>query len=178
MLHILTILAALSQASTLSIDTPKNAAEAFAALEGNWQGQLEYRDYQTDRMQAIPLSVEFDTIPDETTFVQRSNFTDPGFPVRITTLVNAVGETVNVANSRAGREFETYAQTARITDALDGDNWTMTLFRIDKDDNRPAAIREVMIRNQGSLTITKEVDFLDDDVAEWTFRNRVTLAAQ
>lgn len=178
MLHTLTALVALAQATTMAADAPANAAEAFTALEGIWQGQLEYRDYQSDTLQAIPLRVEFDTIPDNTTFLQRSVFTDPGFPVLITTMVNVEGETVSVANSRAGRPFESYAQTARLTNGAVARNWTMTLTRIDQDDNRPAAIREVMVRDGDILTVTKEVDFLDDDAAEWMFRNRVTLSAE
>lgn len=178
MLHSLTAIIALAQAATLSADAPATPAQAFAALEGNWQGQLEYRDYQSNNMEAIPLKVDFDTVPDNTTFVQRSEFTDPGFPVRITTLVNVEGAAVNSAISRAGRPFESYAQTARLTDASGADSWAMTLTRVGQDDNRPAAIRELMVRDGDSFSITKEVDFLDDDANEWVFRNRVTLSAQ
>ncbi len=178
MLNTLTALVALTQAATIVADLPANAVDAFSALEGEWQGQLEYHDYQSDTLQVIPLRVEFDTIPDDTTFIQRSVFTDPAFPVRITTMVNVEGETVSVANSRAGRPFESYANSARLTGATSADNWSMTLTRIDEDDNRPAAIRELMVRNGDMLTVTKEVDFLDDDTAEWMFRNRVTLSAQ
>ena len=178
MMHALTILAGLAQITTMGVSSPNNATEAFAILEGNWQGQLEYRDYQSNMMQAIPLDVEFEKIPDNTTFLQRSVFTDPGFPVRITTMVNVEGETVSVSNSRAGRAFESYAQTAHLTAGSVADSWTMTLTRIYQDDNRPAAIREVMVHNQGKLTVTKEIDFLDDEATEWVFRNRVTLSAQ
>ncbi|MFK7842783.1 MAG: hypothetical protein AB8B54_11005 [Sphingorhabdus sp.] len=178
MLHTFISLVALTQAATMTVAAPETATDAFAALEGNWQGQLEYRDYQSKAMQTIPVRVEFDTIPDDTTFLQRSIFTDPAFPVLITTMINVTGETVSVANSRAGRAFETYAQTVRLAKGATTVRWMMTLNRIDEDDNRPAAIREAIELDGDRLTVTKEVDFLDDERVEWMFRNRLTVRAQ
>ncbi|MCK0129471.1 hypothetical protein [Erythrobacter sp. F6033] len=178
MFQSLTVLAALAQVTAATADAPQTAVDAFTGLEGNWQGQLEYRDYQSDTMQAIPMRVEFDTIPDKTTFLQRAEFTDPGFPVRITTLINVAGADTNVAISRAGRPFETYTQNARLAPGAIADSWTITFTRVGEDDNRPAAIREVMTRKAESLTVTKEVDFLDDEAAEWVFRNRVSLSSE
>ena len=178
MLNILISLVGLVQAAVIDADGPENATEAFASLEGDWQGQLEYRDYQSGRLQAIPLRAEFEAIADGATFLQRSVFTDVASPVLITTMVNVDGGTVSVANSRTGRGVEAYDQTVGALEGSSIQAWTMTLTRVDQDDGRPAAIREVMLRDGNSLIIIKEVDFLDDGLIDWIFRNRVTLHAR
>lgn len=178
MSHTLMLFAAIAQTTMAGAAAPETVVDAFTHLEGDWQGQLEYRDYQSDKLQAIPMRVEFDSIEDDTTFLQRSTFTDPGFPVFITTLINVDGTTVNVASSRAGRPFESYDQIARLTAGASANSWTMTTTRVGKDGDRLAVIREVMTRDGDDLTITKEIDYLDDDSSEWMFRNRVTLSAK
>lgn len=170
-----TSIAILAQAAALATAAPVDTASAIATLEGDWEGQLEYRDYQSDQLQAIPMVVEFESVPDGITFIQRAAFSDPGFQVYITSLLSVGEDRVTQANSRAGREPESYELGARISEAVAMDDWSLTFTRIGLDDNRPASIRETMQRDGTQLTITKEVDFLDDDGAEWEFRNRVNL---
>lgn len=173
-LQIPAIIVALAQAATISA-MPQSPLETFRTLEGSWQGKLEDRDYQSDRLERIPVEVEFEAIPNDRTFVQRSTFTDPAFSVPVTSLLAIDGETVYVASSRAERAFESYVQTARLGTVAGTNRWTLTLTLVDSDDRRRAVLREVMVRERDTLTITKEVDYLDDDRSEWVFRNRAIL---
>ena len=171
-----TAIALITQAAALASGTPTSAESALADLEGEWQGRLEYRDYQSDTMQSIPMNAVIESVPDDTTQIQRFRFVDPRSPVYSTNLISMDGETVSYATSRQGRPFETYQQSARLVQSDQASGWTVVLARIGQDDNRPASIRETILLNGNNVTLTKEVDFLDDDKNEWAFRNRAVLS--
>ena len=175
---IVLIASAAALASSPAAAAPTSPANAYSSLEGKWQGQLEYRDYRSGELQAIPMCVMFENVPDGTTFIQRAEFTDPGVQVYITSLLSLGENSVSQATSRAGQDFSSFELQARLVGAASQTQWTLSTTRIGSDDNRPASIRETMQRNGTELTITKEVDFLDDDLSEWTFRNRVSLSRE
>lgn len=166
----------LAQAATVpAADMPTSPAEVFASIEGSWEGAIEYRDYQSNTLQSIPMKAEMENRPDGVTMVQRYQFADPRSAVYSTNLIAFAGDTLSIASARAGRPFETYTQTVEVASVSAPDNWTLTMSQTGKDANRPAAIRETVLRDGNQMTITKEIDFLDDDVTQWEFRNRVTL---
>lgn len=158
-------------------DNPITPQEAFASLEGRWEGTLAYRDYGTKRMESIPVAVNMETQPDGETMVQRFDYTDPGYQVYVTNLITVKDGLLAGATARAGRAFETYEKDAVVTAQAMPQQWTLVLSDEFKDDGRPARMRETMRRAEGTLTILKEVDYLDDDKEEWVFRNEITLLA-
>ncbi|MEO0871379.1 MAG: hypothetical protein AAFY19_05375, partial [Pseudomonadota bacterium] len=73
---------------------------------------------------------------------------------------------------------ETFEKDLTITAQTLAQQWTLVMDHEFNDDGRPARIRETMVRSQGTLSVLKEVDYLDDDKEEWVFRNEITLAAK
>ncbi|MEO1222282.1 MAG: hypothetical protein AAFY42_13195, partial [Pseudomonadota bacterium] len=151
-------------------------AQAFTSLEGTWEGTLAYRDYQSDNLETIPVAVDMEALPDGQTMVQRFDYSDPGFQVYITNLIAIEDGLLTGATARAGRAFETYEKRISVEEAASNTQWTAILSSEGSDDNRPAMIRETMVRDGDTVKITKEIDFLDDNTSEWEFRNVVSLA--
>lgn len=150
-------------------------ASAFASLEGEWKGELRYRDYQSNRMESIPVTLDMEALPDGQTLIQRFDYTDPAFQVYITNLITIEGAVLTGATARAGRAFETYEKTIALSHSGTTDAWTIVMTSEALDDNRPAQIRETMVREGSEVTVTKEVDFLDDEAIQWEFRNVIEL---
>lgn len=157
---------------------PITPQEAFTSLEGVWEGTLSYRDYRSNKMESIPVAVTMLIEPDGQTMVQRFDYTDPGFQVYVTNLITVKDNLLTGATARAGRAFETYEKDLRITAQTMPQQWTLVMDDEFNDDGRPARIRETMVRSEGTLSVLKEVDFLDDEKEEWIFRNAITLAAK
>ena len=153
------------------------AAAALLALEGEWDGKLTYRDYQSQELESIPVAVSMEALPDGQTMVQRYDYTDPGFQVYITNLIAVKDGLLTGATARAGRAFETYKKDITVTAAIDAASWTAVLTSEMQDDGRPSQVRETMVRDGDNLTVLKEVDYLDDDKEDWIFRNTITLSA-
>jgi len=166
----------LSAAAALPAN-PITPQEAFASLEGAWTGTLTYRDYSTKRLTNIPVALTTEAQPDGETLVQRFDYTDPGFQVYVTNLITVKDGVLAGATARAGRAFETYEKSVTVTQQTLPNQWTLVLDDEFSDDNRPARIRETMTRSEGTLTVVKEVDYLDDESEEWIFRNKITLSA-
>ena len=145
----------------------------LTSLEGNWSGQLEYRDYQTDELAAIPMRVAMDRHGD--ILIRRLTFTDPGFQVRRVSVLtwDADARLVREAYVQDGKA-EVATTAARLL-SHDGAAWVMTLETEGVDDDRPALLRETMKLQADTLTVVKEVDFLDDEDQRWEFRNQVSL---
>jgi len=153
------------------------AGAAFLGLEGEWTGKLTYRDYQSQKLESIPVAVSMEALPDGQTMVQRYDYTDPGFQVYITNLIAVKDGLLTGATARAGRAFETYEKDISVTAAVDAASWTAVLTSEMQDDGRPSQVRETMVRDGASLKIVKEVDYLDDDKEDWIFRNEIVLSA-
>ncbi len=153
-----------------------------AALVGNWQGKLEYRDYQADRWFGIPVKVSIEMMRDGLTLVRHADFDDgpKAGIVTITTiaLLDPATSREQAASFRKGRETEVTTATLRLirTDALD--RWTLEESSDGTVDDRPARIRETTKRDGGTMVTLKEVDFLDDTGETWLTRNRTTLTRE
>ena len=153
--------------------------EARASTAGAWRGELQYRDYQSDRWIGIPVSVTVEPIGDGVTLVRRAVFDDG--PARgavyITTLemLGKDGATEYTTSFRAGREPEVDSAKLAVAEARAPDRWTIVATRTGTDDDRPANIRETLSRDGNTLTSLKEVDFTDDTGEAWLQRNRTVL---
>jgi hypothetical protein len=158
---------------------PVSVPVARASLIGVWQGKLEYRDYSADRWFGIPVTLTVRDAGDGVTHLRTSDF-DDGPKVGIVrisamTLLDKDGVTEYATAFRKGRTPELDTATLSLSNVKDQTHWTMVATRQGRDDNRPALIRETTVRDGDAITTLKEVDFADDDKAEWMTRNRTTL---
>jgi hypothetical protein len=158
---------------------PVSLAQARASLAGAWEGQLQYRDYQSGEWEGIPMSVTVTLEGDGTTLTRRAVFDDgPRVGnVFITSLemLGPDGTSEYATSFRADRAPELSTATLTLASATDAAHWTMIALQEADDDDRPARIRATTTRDGTRLTTLKEVDFLDDESEEWLTRNRTVL---
>lgn len=155
------------------------AAELELSLVGHWQGALEYRDYQSDRLLQLPMQTRISVGPDGATLTRLSSFDDgpqTGM-VYITTvgLFDKAATQLTSATFRKGRAVETVSDEARVTQWLDAQHWSVVYQRRGLDNNRAADIRVTQTRKGAELRTVKEVKAVDEPDAAYTFRNQTVL---
>jgi hypothetical protein len=163
-----------SQNSTLS------ASSMLAQTAGRWQGELQYRDYQSNTWQSLPMSVAIVAQPDNVTTVRTANFDDgpqTGI-VTITTvmLVDPAALTLDYAIFRRNRPTDVGA--SRIVDVAQGADafhWSIVTVETRKDGNEVAQVRETTTQDGELLTTLKEVNPAGDNKEVWLPRNRSVL---
>ncbi|GGB74779.1 SH3 domain-containing protein [Blastomonas aquatica] len=159
---------------------PVDLATARASMVGAWQGTLEYRDYTADRWFSIPVRTQIAEQGDGATMIRSSDFDDGPTVgnVRITSveLFDPAAGTVSVGTFRKGRVAEVTTYAIRIAPgSRDATHWTIVEEAEGSDDDRPATLRLTTVRDGDTVETLKEVDFLDDDAAQWLVRNRTRL---
>lgn len=180
-MHIHTALIIAALATTPALAEPViDVTTARASLTGNWEGSLEYLDYSANQWFGIPVKTQIEDQGDGATTIRKSDFDDgPKVGnVRITSveLFDSVKGMVSVGTFRKGRTAEINSYTVRMEGAApDAAHWTMVEEASAEDDNRPAILRITTTRNGDTLEALKQVDFQDDDKAEWLSRNRTKL---
>lgn len=154
-------------------------AQARASLAGEWNAQLQYRDYQSGTWQGIPFKTSIAMVGDGLTQIRTSAFDDgpKTGTVWITTvsLLAKDGTTEYSGTYRAGRPAEHEAARLRIEAGTDAAHWVLVSETDGTDDDRPARIREMTTREGDRVTTEKQVDFADDAKEEWLVRNRTVL---
>jgi hypothetical protein len=158
---------------------PLTLAAARASTGGQWRGELQYRDYQSDKWVGIPVSVTIEMLRDRVTLLGRAVYDDgpKRGAVYITSLemLGKDGASGYSTSFRAGNEPEIGRFTLAMIEARDATHWTMRAMSDGMDDNRPARLRETTVRDGVTLTTLKEVDFTDDAKDAWLQRNRTVL---
>jgi hypothetical protein len=159
---------------------PVDVAAARASLAGKWEGSLEYLDYGANKWFGIPVRTLIEDQGDGVTMIRKSDFDDGPTVgnVRITSveLYDSAAATVTTGTFRKGRAVEVYSYNARIEGTpADATHWTMVEESLGKDDNRPAMLRLTTIRDGARIETVKQIDFQDDDKAEWITRNRTRM---
>jgi hypothetical protein len=114
------------------------------------------------------------------TMIRKSDFDDGPTVgnVRITSveLYDPAAATVTTGTFRKGRAVEVYSYNARIEGTpADATHWTMIEESLGKDDDRPATLRLTTTRDGDRIETVKQIDFQDDDKAEWITRNRTRM---
>jgi hypothetical protein len=167
-------------AAPLAASPTTDVATARASLIGDWTGTLEYLDYTANEWFGIPVKTSIEDQGDGATTIRKSDFDDGpkvGI-VRITSveLFDANAGTLSVGTFRKGRKANIDVFSVRMEGiAQDATHWTMVEEVLGQDDNRPAILRTTTTRDGDSLESLKQVDFQDDDKAEWLSRNRLRL---
>ncbi len=160
-------------------DAPLDLKAARASMAGEWRAELQYRDYQSGEWIGIPYTASIALVGDGVTLVRTSAYDDG--PARGTVWITSVsmlaadGATEYTGTYRADRAADMGTARLTLSAAIDPAHWTIVADREGEDDNRPARIRETTVRDGDTVTSTKEVDFTDDDRAEWLVRNRTVL---
>ena len=161
--------------------TALTVTDALRSTVGQWEGKLEYRDYQADRWFGLPVKVEVRDGADGVTLIRVADYDDGPATgiVRITTvsMLTDDGTRQSSATFRKGRPVETETAVLELASVRDATRWTLVETIAGKDDDRPATLRYTTVREGPTLVTLKEVDFSDDQKTEWLTRNRTTLTA-
>lgn len=152
----------------------------IAGTHGQWRGELQYRDYQSNRWEGLPVEVTIVAQPDEVTTVRTARYDDgpkTGF-VTITSvsMIDAAAATERYASFRKGRAVDTgAAHIDRVVPGADPDHWTIVTTEKRVDGDTMAIVRETTTRDGARLTTLKEVNPEGDGADAWLPRNRTVL---
>lgn len=157
-----------------------SAAALVAGTAGKWKGELQYRDYQSNSWQGLPMEVLIAVQPDQVTTVRTARYDDGPQTGIVTITTTAMIDPSTAMSSyavfRKGRAVD--SGQARIT-AIDSGGepvrWSIVTLETRKDGDGMAQVRETTTRDGDTLTTLKEVDPLDDTKVEWLPRNRSVL---
>lgn len=153
-------------------------AELQAALAGHWTGALGYRDYQTDRLEELPVRTEIRAVGDGATVIRVSAFDDgpKAGTVTITTArLYAADGTVSEASLRKGRPVEVTTERVSVAAYADPTHWSVRYEQDGTDGDRPAKLRVTESRDGDTLLSVKEVLPASATDGVWRFRNRTRL---
>lgn len=155
-------------------------AELLAATSGEWRGELQYRDYQSNSWEGLPVTVRIQAQGDGVTVVRTAAFDDgpKAGIVTITTVTQidpATGRE-SYASFRKGRDTDSgTAQLSPGSGPRDLTHWTIIATETRTDGNSLALVRETTTRDGSALVTVKEVDPIGDGVDGWMPRNRTVL---
>ena len=155
-------------------------AALLVAPQGQWQGELQYRDYQSNKWEGLPVKVSIVAQGDGVSLVRTAAFDDgpKTGTVWITTLlqIDPVTRTITIATARAGRPMESgSAQLDQPMPAKDTTHWVLVETGLRRDGNGMAQVRETTTRDGNSMITLKEVNPVDDGKDDWLPRNRTVL---
>lgn len=174
----LTFLAA--PAAWASAADPVSIEALLAGTSGNWRGELQYRDYQSNTWQGLPMQVTVAMQPDHVTVIRTAAFDDgpqTGI-VYITTIsqLDPVSGQQSYAVFRKGRAAESGAALLVLAGPpRDATHWSIVATESRRDGDSMAQLRETTTRDGGQLVTVKEVNPADDGKDEWLPRNRTVL---
>lgn len=158
------------------------AATAVAGTAGEWSGQLQYRDYQTDQWQGLPMTLTIAVQPDGVTTVRTAQYDDgpqTGI-VTITTVAMIDPGTATTSYAIFRKRRATDSGLSRISSfqpGADNEHWTLVTIEARKDGDQTAQVRETTTRHGAEMTVLKEVNPDNDGSDEWLPRSRTLLSA-
>ncbi len=175
---VITALLLLIRATPALAATPdsERAARLLAATAGQWKGELQYRDYQSNSWQGLPVDVAISAQPDGVTTVRTARYDDGPqtgiVTITTATMIDNAASTQAYAIFRKGRAVDAGAATISLVQSgSDPTKWTIVTLERRKDGNDVAQVRETTTRDGDMMTTLKEVDPVDDKT-EWLPRNR------
>lgn len=149
-----------------SVALPNNGSHSYPVsihdiqvLDGDWEGQLKYLDYSSEKTYEIPVKSRIEAGKSRTVKMAISYPDEPHANSREKLKLSKDGLSIN------GHDI--------IFHQLDGSTRTIGTVYEGKDNKETALIKETYVFNQNQLTITKEVQFLGS--SEWIFRNAYEL---
>ncbi len=140
-------------------EAPAASAERWvAALEGRWQGVLEYRDYQPPHRQVeLPTTLVAATRPDGSVAMNFEFDDGPSKKVRSRDIVRLDLPRGQFAWGEADQDPAMWS-VYRVLEFASGDATTrLAAERVGEDDGQPAVLRQTFIVTTTSMTIVKLV---------------------
>lgn len=160
--------------------TTAGAAAMLSQTAGRWQGELAYRDYQSNSWQALPVTVTIAAQPDQVTTIRTAQYDDGPktgiVTITTVTLVDPATSTLNYASFRRSRAPDSgSAKIVEVVPGVDAAHWTMVTTERRGDGNDVAQVRETTTRTDDTMTTLKEVNPEADKKDVWLPRNRTVL---
>jgi hypothetical protein len=169
-------LIALAAAALAAAPTP---AALESGLAGHWHGALGYRDYQSDKLEEIPVDTEIRVVGDGVSVVRVSTFDDgpKTGSVFITTaaMFDDKAGMMTEVSLRKGRKVETSTDHVTVAAFTDATHWVMRYEQEGQDDDKPAKLRVTETRTGDALLAVKEVLPASATDGVWRFRNQTRL---
>lgn len=171
----------LAGASSVSASGPSDPVSSLlAATAGRWSGELQYRDYENNTWQGLPMTVRIAVQPDGLTMIRTAAFDDG--PQTGTVWITTVSQFDPASNSEAyagfrkGRDIDSGKRSLSLVgSSQDATHWTIAALETRKDGDSLALVRETTTRDGSTMVTVKEVNPLDDGKDEWLPRNRTML---
>jgi hypothetical protein len=159
--------------------TPPPLDRLLLSTAGRWQGELQYRDYQSNQWQGLPVTVSVVAQPDGVTLVRTAAYDDGPATgtVHITTLshLDVARGVQSYTGARKGRAIDSGEAKLRIAAYRDDTHWTIVGEERRRDGDGMALVRETTTCDGDTLTTLKEVDPEGDGQAGFLPRNRTIL---
>ena len=155
-------------------------AELLAATAGDWRGELQYRDYQTNKWEGLPVTVKVQAQGDGVTLVRTAAYNDgPKAGTVYITIVSQVDTATgrgHYASFRKGRSPDSGTEQLTLGgNPRDLTHWTIIATETRQDGDSRAVVRETTTRDGTSLISVTEADPVSDGVTGWKPRNRTVL---
>ncbi len=165
---------AMAATSAVAQSTP---AELDQGLAGTWSGALGYRDYQSNKLEELPVSTTIEVLADGVTSIRVSRFND-GPKVGAVYITSAAlhdlkAGTVTTVSLRKGRPVESSIDRLTTAKYVDPTHWTVIAERDGEDGDKSARIRTTESRDGNQLLAVKEV--MPAGTTVWAFRNQTHL---
>ena len=177
---LLCLMAISSAAASATPGDQSLAASLLTETAGRWQGELQYRDYQSNTWQGLPMTVAVTAQPDQVTTIRTAQYDDGPqtgiVTITTTTLVDPVAATLSYAIFRKSRATDvglSHLIEAKL--GADRTHWTIVTIEMRKDGTDAAQVRETTTRDGDTMTTLKEVNPVDDGKDVWLPRNRSVL---
>lgn len=171
----------LASVPALAAPAPLTAADALAGTQGEWHGTLQYRDYQSDGWESLPVRIAIADQGDDATTVRTARFDDgpkAGIVVITTvTMVDAAHSMARYAGARRGQPLDQgEARITRFVAGADASHWTMVTEERRQDGDGLALVRETTVRDGDRMITTKDVSTgTGTGAGSWKPRNRTVL---
>lgn len=176
---IFSALLVLAPACATQAQTALTPTQLLAGLAGEWEGALGYRDYQSNELFELPVRMTVRLAEDGRTTIRTSQYDEGDAPDVFIYTMSAFDETSGIyetAGFRAGRAMSVTREAVALAEpARDASHWRMTFTERGTDDDRAADIRTTVTRNGDETLALKEVDYLEDAVVNFEFRNQMRL---
>lgn len=169
---LVTVLGSMTLGSMASFATDlDDINQMLTGLKGHWTGNLEYRDYRSNKRVFLPMVKKIHIADNGSYLLAENIYTDPGYKVYSAEMMIVRGNKI-ILGYPAKKDFETSALAIQSIQKRD-QGWSLVLSEAGQDDNRPAEIRYHWTLTADKLTVEKQVRHSKSEAFE--FRNKISL---
>ncbi len=153
-------------------DVAANLQPTHAAFAGEWQGQLEYRDYSNNKRVKLPTLLDVSASPDGASLVFRYTYDDgPGKTVKSVEIVSIdLAGNKFVFVSEGGKDRTEY-KVDGLGEFSEKHRGTLLLTGAGVENDQPVEVRKTITVADKTLTVLKETKPAG---GAFSFRNQYT----